>query len=253
MEKRIINIFVAFLISAGSACAVNVDSLFQEANSDYKAGNFESAIGKYLRIDSAGYQSATLYYNTANAYFRSNKIGEARLFYERALLLDPGDEDIQSNLMFLKELLTDRFDEVPELFIKRWFIGFVNIFNTNGWFIISSALFLLAIISFIFYIFGKKLNIRRLGFYLGLGSIVLSIFSLYISYKQWKHIDEPGAAVVIESSGSVKSSPRQSGKDLFILHEGTKVWVENELDQWTEIRISDGRKGWITEETIEKI
>ena len=60
-------------------------------------------------------------------------------------------------------------------------------------------------------------------------------------------------AIVMASAISVKSSPDRSATDLFVLHEGTKVHILSEVDEWCEISIADGKKGWLLKSNIENI
>ncbi len=232
---------------------VDPDSLFFEANELYQEEKYEEAIDTYLKVEESGYESAALYYNTANAFFRSNKLGKARLFYERALLLDPSDEDIRTNLDHVESLLTDRFDIVPELFYKRWYNSLVHSLSSNMWLIISLLFFGLFLISASAYIFLSATVIRKIGFYAGIILFFLSLISFVFSSRQYYHQKNPGTAIVMEGSLVVKSSPRESSKDLFILHEGAKVWKEGEVGEWTEIRVSDGRQGWVRESAVEEV
>lgn len=229
------------------------DSIFSRANQLYQEEAYEEAIENYLWIIDAGYESAELYFNAGNAYFRSNKLGKARLYYERAKLLDPKDGDIQANLEYTESLLTDRFEEVPELFIKRWFRSFINSMNSNGWLIFSLVFFSVFLLAAGAYIFIPSVKVKRLGFFGGVIFFLLTISSFILSTRQYQHQKDPEAAIVMEGSLTVKSAPRESGKDLFVLHEGTKVQLENYLDEWVEVKIADGRKGWVRIASIEEI
>jgi len=230
-----------------------MDSIFQEANELYKKEKYEEAIENYLKIFDAGYESSELYYNTGNAYFRSNKLGKARLFYERALLLDPSDKEIQKNLSYTTSLLTDKFDVVPELFYKRWAKTIKNSMSSNGWLILSLLFFGLFLLSSGAYIFISAVKLKKLGFYGGLLFFVLTLGTFMLSSAQYKHYSEPGHAIIMKPSLVVKSAPRDSGKDLFILHEGSKVKMGPMVEDWVEIRITDGRTGWVRIASLEEI
>lgn len=229
------------------------DSIFQAANQLYQEGKYEEAVNLYLTIDSMDVEAASLYYNIGNAYFRSNKLGKARLYYERALLLRPFDEDLRSNLKYLESMLADRLDEVPEFFIKRWMRSFVHVIHSNTWAMMSLLSFLIFFLGGLAYIFSKTIRMKKTGFFVSVVFIILSLLFFGLGRKNYNQSVEPGTAIVMEESQLVKSSPRTSGKDLFILHSGTKVWLENSLDSWVEIRISDGRKGWVPVSSVEFI
>ncbi|HYW94068.1 MAG TPA: tetratricopeptide repeat protein [Bacteroidales bacterium] len=249
--KRLIIIFVFF--SGVSLMAQTPDSLFSKANRYFQKGNFEEAIHTYLEIDSLGYHSADLYYNTGNAYFRSNKLGKARLWYERAALLKPNDADIRNNLAYTESLLTDRFDDVPHIFFVRWYNNLVSTLAPGTWTLISLVFFFVSVAGFMIYIFTRKVRFRRLGFYTGVVVFMASMATLFFGFQRDRQINKPGTAIIMSPSQTVKSAPRQSGKDLFVLHEGTKVRMDNVLNGWDEITISDGRKGWIPSSSLEEI
>jgi len=229
------------------------DSLFLRGNEYYQAGNYEKAIDSYLEIDSMGYYSPELYYNLGNTYFRSNKLGRARLYLERAVLSKPGEEDYQANLEYLKSMLPDKFDEVPELFLKTWLREIVNLTNTDGWMKIAVLFFILFIIGGLLYIFSSNLSLRRSGFYGGLLFLFIGTTTLVFSLKQNQRRFHSNHAIILEASQTVHSAPRESGKQLFVLHEGSKVKLEKELEGWIEIKVSDGRKGWIPASSAEEI
>ncbi len=249
--KRIF--IIVFLFSGLYVRAQNPDSLFRKANDFYQKGRFEQAIDLYLKIDSMGYYSANLYYNTGNAYFRSNKLGKARLYYEKAILLKPNNEDIKSNISYTRSMLTDRFDEVPELFFIRWYKGMIAWLKPGTWTLISMILFLACMTGFFFYIFTRKITLRRSGFYTGMVLFIFSLITLAFAAERDSQINHPGTAVIMSPSQTVKSAPRESGKDLFVLHEGALVKVESKLNGWNEVMISDGRKGWIPVSSLEEV
>ncbi len=231
----------------------NPDSAFVKAGELYTNGNYEEAIREWSGIEDQGLASAELFYNLGNAYFRSNKPGKARLYYERALLLDRGDEDIKSNLEFVESMLTDRFDEVPIFFGLKWWNSFTSLFLPNTWMLVTVFLFGLFLIAGVFYTVSGSFRLKRNAFFGALFLLFFSALTFSITLKQRNHFKDPGTAVIMESSLVVKSAPRESSKDLFILHEGTKVSIETKLEDWTEIKISDGRKGWVRVSGYEEI
>ncbi len=253
MKIKIIHLLVLACLPVFTYAQKNMDSLFVQGNRHYQQEEYEKAIEKYLRIYDAGYESPELYFNTANAYFRSNKLGKARLYYERALLLDPGDEDIQANLDYAKSMLTDRFEVVPELFLKKWYRSLVNSFGSNGWLLISLLFFSFFLVAASAYIFIPGIRVKRTGFFGGIIFFFFTLMSFVFSSRQYHKYEDPETAIVMDGSLVVKSAPRGSGKDLFILHEGAKVWLENTVDSWVEIRITDGRQGWVRISSIEEI
>ena len=231
----------------------NPDSLFNKANRLYQEGLYEEAIETYESVINAGYESATLYYNLGNAFFRSNKLGMARLYYEKTLKQNPADEDALTNIHYLEGLLSDRFEEVPVIFFKKWIKSMVLSFSSNQWAYGSMISFVLCILTIMIYLFFRRIAIRKTGFYSSIILLIISGITMTASYKQHQLVKNPDTAVVTDLSVNAKSSPRETGTGLFVLHEGAKVWLEDNTGGWQEIRLSDGRKGWVPSESIEVI
>ncbi len=244
---------LVFLFITLALVEAQPDSLYLRANSLYQLGKYEEAIEVYDSIIFAGVESADLYYNMGNACFRSNKLGMARLFYEKALKINPRDEDVLANLNYLETMLVDRFEEVPIIFYKKWIKSLVLSCNSNQWAYFSIISFILCIISVLAYLFFRRILFRKTGFYLGLIFLLFSLLSLAASWKQYRLIIKPDAAIVTDLSVNAKSAPHESGTVLFILHEGAKVWLGDNTADWREIRLSDGRKGWVPESSIQSI
>jgi tetratricopeptide (TPR) repeat protein len=223
------------------------------ANQAYTNGDYTQAIDHYEMILEHGYESAALYYNLGNAYYKQNIIDKAILNYERALLLKPNDEDIKYNLEMANRLTVDRIEKLPEFFLDVWFRNSINWFSSNQWAIISISAFVLALIFISIYLYTRKYGIKKLSFWLGLALVLVTIFSLIFSYQQKKKIIIKDTAIVMSPSVTVKSSPDLSGTDLFVIHEGTKVWLQDEVGEWKEIKLSDGSKGWLRTDDIEEI
>jgi tetratricopeptide (TPR) repeat protein len=196
-------------------------------------------------IYSSGSRSANLNYNIGNAYFKLNNIPYAILFYERAYLLNPSDENINYNLQIARTLIVDRFQEIPELFFVRWY-NFISLFlSTNTWAKVSITSFILSLLLLSLYIYSSRYRYKVIGFWLAVFFFILSGASLAFALRNKSLVYDSHEAIISSPLISGKSSPDSSGNDLFVLHEGTKVSVEDEVGEWFEIRLSDGNKGWV--------
>jgi tetratricopeptide (TPR) repeat protein len=198
-----------------------------------------------------GYRSAELDYNIGNAYFKINNIPGAILFFERAHLLKPADEDINYNLQIARTLVVDRFEEIPELFFVRWYNFLSLTLSTNLWAKLSIISFVLCLLFLSLYFYSSKYRSKVLGFWLALILIIISLASLSFSARNRSLVLNSNKAIIFVPLVNGKSSPDESGTDLFVLHEGTKVTVEDEVGEWFEIRLSDGNKGWIPSNSLE--
>lgn len=244
-------LLILLILSApGSYSQQNPVEKFQQGVSLYISGNYQDAIDVWNELYNNGYRSAELNYNLGNAYFKIQKIPESILFYERAYLLDPLNEDINYNLQIARTLTVDRFQEIPELFFIRWY-NLVSLFLTSdSWAIISLASFIICLLSVSLYIYSSKYLYKVAGFWVGLVLLLISVMSVSLSIRNKKQVYNSQKAIISNPVVSGKSSPDNSGTDLFVLHEGTKVSIEDEVGEWYEIRLSDGNKGWVTVKSL---
>lgn len=226
---------------------------FSKGAASYSEGNYEDAVNQWIDLYNTGYRSANLNYNIGNAYFKLNNIPDAILFYERAILLKPADEDINYNLQIARTLIVDRFQEIPELFFVRWF-NFMSLFlTTNSWAYISISSFILFLLFLSLYIYSSKYRHKVFGFWLAVLFFVITISSFSFTLRNKSLVYNSRKAIISSPLVSGKSSPDKSGTDLFVLHEGTKVSVEDEVGEWLEIRLSDGNKGWVPVNSLKVI
>ena len=229
------------------------DSLFLKANGLYQDGKYELALEQYKQVIEFGLESADLYYNMGNAAYRSNSIGYAILYYEKALKLDPSHEDASNNLEFASRYRVDTFEEVPELFISTWMRVLLMKFSERTWSMASLVLFLLITMAILIFIFSRRHVLKKIGFFTALIGIVWFIATFSAAITRHKSIIHPDAAIISAPSVIVRSSPSDTGTELFILHEGTKVKVNEGVSGWQNIRVIDGREGWIATTDFESI
>ncbi|MFO7671854.1 MAG: tetratricopeptide repeat protein [Bacteroidales bacterium] len=241
---KIVKLCLILFFSASQLFA-SVDSIYMQAVKLYEAGEFESALETWQRVVDSGYESPELYYNMGNAAFRSNSIGYAALYYEKALKLDPSYGDAAHNLEFLSRYKSDGFEEVPEFFIRTWISSTVKALPERTWSIMALAGFLFTVFFLLLYIFARGLTLKKTGFFAGLGGLIFTAFTLFSAVATYHEIIRPDSGIILSPSVTVKSTPSETGTELFILHEGTRVKVNEEVTGWHNIRIIDGREGWI--------
>lgn len=240
-----LNLLSIILLLIGIQLFASTDSLYQGAVSLYEEGQYEAALESWHGVIESGFESPELYYNMGNAAFRSNSIGYAALYYEKALKLDPGMEDAENNLEFLSRYTSDAFEEVPEFFLSTWIKGAVSALPEQVWSLMALMGFIFTLTFLLFYIFTRGLALKKISFFASLAGLVFTIFTLSSALSSFREIKDPESGIIISPSVIVKSSPSETGTELFILHEGTKVKVNEEVTGWHNIRIIDGREGWI--------
>lgn len=229
------------------------DSVLQLAASAYSESRFDDAAVLYEQVLANYGISAKVYYNLGNAYYKSGSVAPAILNYERALLLNPGDPDVRFNLEMARSRVVDKIEPLGEFLLVRWYNSLGNLLDSNSWAYISLGLFFLFIVSLFVYFFTRKSSLKKSSFFVGILAIFFSIFALLYSARQRDAIIHPDRAIVFSESVTVKSSPDQSGTDLFLLHEGTSLRIKSKLGDWCEIELEDGNVGWIEFKHIEII
>ena len=224
-----------------------------DADSAYVNGNYQEAIKVYESLLKHG-ESAELYYNLGNAYYRTENITRAVLNYERALLLSPGDGDIRFNLQIARSKTIDKIVPESEMFFVTWYRSLVNIMSVDGWGRMALVSLALVIVLFLVYLFSARVWVQKVGFFGGGILLVVFVFSNFFALQQRQQLLNREGAIVVAPSVTVKSTPAQNGTDLYILHEGTKVVItDGSMKSWREIRLADGKKGWIESKKIELI
>lgn len=251
--KRLVLLVFILILGLGVKANAEVDSLLHQANDRYIEGHFEEASLLYQSLVDSGYVNAKLYYNLGNAYFKNNQIPNAILYYERAYLLNPTDEDIEFNLEYARTFTVDRFETLPQFFLKSWHNSVKSWCTSNGWAWISLLLLLLLLAGVLIFWFSSTPSIKRTFFAVGIILMGLTVLTATFSIQEKNRALAHDKAIVFQSVVTVKSSPGSSGKELFILHAGTKVSVLQAVGEWIEIRIEDGNKGWIKAEALEII
>ena len=224
-----------------------------EADSAYVRGEYQKAIDDYEALLKKGV-SAELYYNLGNAYYRTENITRAVLNYERALLLSPSDPDIRFNLQMARSKTIDKIVPEQEMFFVTWYRSLVNMASVDGWAMIALVCLGLAIILALIYLFSNYVWLRKVGFFGAFLMIVVFICSNIFAHQQKNQLVNRSGAIIIESAVNVKSTPAKNGIDLFILHEGTRITIiDASMKEWKEIRLADGKEGWIETKQMETI
>ena len=253
--KNTFRIF-AFLIVLQQAIFAQTASDYavtKDANKAYTSGQFQKAVDLYEKLVKSGYSAAELYYNLGNAYYRIRDYKSAILNYERAKKLKPDDENILINLDFCQKYVQDKIEVAPKFFLVNWLDAFFNWFSAKAWSLISILTFIAFLSLTLAFLFTKSLLFRKLSFYLGIILILVSIVSFYSAYEQNKEMTNHDTGIIFSQSVSVKSSPNESGTVLFVIHEGLKVNITNNSEGWKEIKLSDGKVGWLPNESIVEI
>ena len=221
----------------------------KNAETAYAAEQYTEAIEIYESLLKNYGASAEVYYNLGNAYYKSGKIAYAILNYERALLLSPGDGDMRFNLE-LARLQTDRIEPLQEFFLKKWVRTVQNLIGVDVWAMIGISCFVLFICCLVLYFFSKWMYLKKAGFYFGILLFIAVILANMFAFNQKEELENRRGAIVFTPTVTAKSSPDNSGTELFLLHEGTKVFIRTTRGEWNEIMLEDGNIGWVNKKDI---
>ena len=223
------------------------------ADTEYQKGNYQQAIRDYEEILKNG-ESAEIYFNLGNAYYRTDNITKAVLNYERARLLSPGDDDINFNLQFARSKTIDKITPESEMFFVTWYKSLVNFTSVDNWAKTGILCIVMALLLVLLYLFGPQLMLRKIGFFGGLAFFFIFLLSNLFAFQQKQALDNRTGAIIISPSVNIKKTPAKNSADQFVLHEGTRVdIIDKGMTDWRCIRVGDGREGWIETKAIEEI
>jgi len=246
--KRLI-ITGLFTLIAGLLMAHSFDGLFKEANKYYTDNNFRKALELYDSIEESGYRSASLYFNMGNAYYKLEDYPKAILYYEKAKLSDHRSEDIQFNLELANLNTIDKIDPIPEIFIFSLWNNMIHYFRSTHWAIVA-IVFLWTFLSLVFLVLTtRNMLLRKIFIPVSLLLMFILVFSFFATIKTYQTETRNNFAIVMEPTVYLKSAPEDNSTDLFIIHEGLKVEVVEFFDEWSKVKLSDGKIGWIKQES----
>lgn len=238
------------LFSQGSEKA---EGQFAKGNELYAKGKYKEAAASYEQVLASGYFSAEVYFNLGNAYYKQEEIPLAILNYEKARKLSPGDEDIQVNIQLANLKIADKIDVVPEFFLAKWWRSFILFCPAGILSVLSVSGFLLGFAFLIVYLFAISITLKRPAFYSGIILLVLALLINFVASLQTSYLTGSNEAVVFAGTVNVKSGPKDSFKTLFVIHEGLKVSVKTQSEEWIKVELPNGNVGWITSASVKKI
>ena len=244
-------IFCLFLLLVSNVFAQTATDLFNKAAVSYEDKEYEIALELFKEIESLPLYSSDVYYNMANCYYKTHQKAKAVLYYEKALKLAPNDEDVIFNLKLVQLQLVDKLSQIPQPFYIKWMIKAKNLLSIDGWAKMGLLFMFLFSILIIWFLTSKNYMLKKklfLGFSL---TLILGLKSLAMAY--YSSTSQQESAILMDDNAYVKSAPSSQSEDLFILHEGTKILVLEEFNNWTKIKLSDGMIGWVESDVVEEI
>ena len=251
--KATLAIILAMLAATATAAGTHTADK-QQADELYAQEQYHEAAQAYLDIIEAEGSAPELYYNLAGCYYKTGDIAHAVLYYERALQLAPSDPDIKANLLLARAKTTDKVTPPSEMFFISWWKAFTNAMYVNTWLIVALVAFVLTLAALLVFAFMTNITVRKTALYGAILCLLITIVANLCALSQHlQRVNHP-QAIIMASSVTVKSSPSDTSTDLFVMHEGTKVEIiDNSMTQWCEVKLEEGKMGWVPVETIEEI
>ena len=244
------NIFYILLLIFQISLAQNA---FDQGNKFYEKENYQAAIKSYQSVGNKGKQSAELYFNLGNCYYKIQKVAPAIYNYEKALLLSPNDTEIKTNLEFARKMAIDDIKVIPKVGFSKLIQDFTAKYYYDTWAWIAVAFAFLFLLFFVGYYFSNLTVLKRV-FFFGMFFWLLGIgLSTTSGFYEKGRVDNERPAIVFAETASVKSEPKISATDAFVLHEGTKVYILESIANWKKVELTDETTGWIEESAIKEI
>jgi tetratricopeptide (TPR) repeat protein len=226
---------------------------FEKGNDLYQKGKYEQAISEYESVLASKKHSSELYFNLGNCYYKLNKVAPAIYNYEKALVLNPDDAEITNNLKFAQKLQIDEIKVIPTVGFSKMVHDFASIFHYNTWAWISVGFSVLFLLFFIGYYFSQMTLSKRIFFFGMFALVFLLLISVSVAISEKNDFESEKPAIVFAEMVLVKSEPQKASNTVFTLHEGTKVFVLEALDNWKKIQLTDGTEGWIEKTAIKEV
>ncbi len=244
---------LVFLISSSILSAQSADSLFVEANKLYQQEKYVEALSLYKQINEGNVESDDLYFNMANAYYKTNKIAPAVYYFEKALLLNPNHTDAAYNLTFARRMGIDNIEALPKSIGQKFMDNIILKLTYNDWAYIAVICSFLFALLFLMYHFSYSSGRKRFYFITSILSAIFIVVTVLFAYSNFDYTKNYKTAIVFAEQTDVKSAPTNSGEIDFELHEGTKVQLLERLDDWRKIKIADGKIGWVAAADIKEL
>lgn len=244
------NIFYILLLTTQFFFA---QSGFERGNGLYQKGKYDLAIKEYESVLKENKESVELYFNLANSYYKLQQTAPAIYNYEKALVIDPANKAALNNIKFAQKHTIDEIKVVPKVGFAKLLRDFTGIYPFDTWAWITIGFAILFLLFFLGYYFSQAVVAKRI-FFLGMFVILLLIMlSILAAFFEKNHFDNEKPAIVFAESADVRSEPQNASTSIFTLHEGTKVYVEETLENWKKIQLTDGTEGWIDSKAIKEV
>lgn len=248
-----VRVLIVFFFLIGTIGYSQNQELFSEATTLYNDGEYEKAVEQYLKILENGEHSTALYFNLGNTYYKLNEIAPSIYYYEKALLLDPSDQDVLNNLAFARNMTLDAIEPLPRSTITQFYNKITSYLTFDQWAYLAIVFMILFVGSYIAFYYFRFSGQKRIAFVTSLVFLIFTLGAASLAYVQYNSFLSDRPAIVYVEQAPVKSEPNNRSQAAFNLHAGTKVKVVDQLNDWRKIEIADGKSGWLLSDEIKEI
>ena len=248
--KPIVIIFLSLLAICGMS--QSPQESFSESNRTYEAGNFDQAFQGYQKLIKEGNVSKELFYNYANTAFQLDKKAIAILYFEKAIRLAPGDKNIKNNLSIARESIDTEIIDIPDFLPVRMWKGFSSFLSPLIWFVLQLLLGIAIVFSIYKWRISPNPSQKLKGFYSLIVSSLMFVLCFFAHQTSYKLLHQDDIGIVMQKT-QLKSAPDTRSDDLKSLSEGVKIHIQDQIDNWVKVVLTNQEKGWIEKSVIEEI
>ncbi len=252
MRAPAFGVFLVGLLGA-QASFESPKEVFRRAETLYQEEKFQEAIEVYEGVRAQGIEDGVLYYNLGSAYFKAGQLGRAILSYERAHRLLPGDDNVRANLEFANELIADEVAAPSFPPIVDWLVGLYRLVSPDTLAVGLSLAFILGGVALSLLLSGQWPDRRRLVVWMLVASGLVAVLSGGALAVKLGQASDNVEAVILTTNAYVRSGPGASNPQLAEVHEGIKVRVLAERDDWYQVALPNGLTGWMEKAQLEVI
>lgn len=249
---RILFLVMALMAVTSSFAATPPQTTFNNANKLYSQQKYSEAATAYQQLIDEGYQSAALYLNAGNAYYKANAMGKAIYSFEMARKLEPSNEAVTRNLSLANQKIGTNTQALPLLFFERWWMDLQLVHSANGWAIGAIVLAWVFGMGFTAYRFMPALKKLPLKIALYVAGI---LFTGYFAMAAWSYnnAQDHHIGIVMNAGAKAKAAPDGNSKDVFDLKEGSRLEVVDSTRDYCKIMLNDGKTGWVPAASIKTL
>jgi tetratricopeptide (TPR) repeat protein len=252
MNKALIILAALFVFIGNSQESFEL-AAFGKANQAYTNENYDLAIAGYEQILKTGKHSAEVYFNLGNAYYKINAVGPAIYNYEKALQLDPENIDVNNNLKYANQMKIDAIEDTKSQGLGSNLDSFVASLSIDEWAYFSIVIVLFTILMGILYFYAHTAGKKRLFFILTFLGVLSSTSTIAAAFYAKNNLNDVQYAIVYTVEFTTREEPKEKAVSSFILHEGTKVEVLEEFNEWVLVSLTNGNKAWMPLDKIKKL